>query len=133
MSLKNDVSFEELMGQFNEADEGTLSFGKGELEEAYETAAFNLGNDEVSNIVETSEGYVIIKCLSTFNREETEANKIKIVDERKREVFGSQYDTFVSSLTKELNQKLWDSITLVSDDNVTTSNFSDVYSKYFAD
>ena len=133
MSLKNDVSFEELMGQFNEADEGTLSFGKGEMEEAYETIAFNLGNDEVSSIVETSEGYVIIKCLSTFNREETEANKIKIVAERKREVFGSQYDTFVSTLTKELNQKLWDSITLVSDDNVTASNFSDVYNKYFAD
>ncbi len=131
MSLKNDVSFEELMGQFNEADEGLLSFGKGEMEDAYENAAFNLGNEEVSGIVETSDAYVIIKCLSTFNREETESNKIKIVAQRKREVFGSQYDTFVSSLTKELNQKLWNSITLVSDNNVTTSNFSDVYNKYF--
>ncbi len=126
-----DESFEELMAQYNEADEGTISFGKGGMESVYETAAFNLGTDEVSEIVETSEGYVIIKCISTFNREETEANKVKIVDKRKREVFGAQYDAFVATLTKELNTKLWDSITLNEDEQVSSTNLMEVYSKYF--
>lgn len=129
--LKNEVSFEELMSQYNEAEESVISFGKNEVEQAYEYAAFNLGNGEVSDVVELDDGYVIIKCISTFNREETEANKVKIVAQRKRQVFGSQYDSFVSSLTKELNQKLWDSISLIEDDGVTTSSFFDVYSKYF--
>ncbi len=110
--LNEESSFEELMAQYNEADEGTISFGKGDMESEYDTAAFNLGTEQVSGIVETSEGYVIIKCISTFNREETEANKVKIVEDRKREVFGAQYDAFVTTLTKELNEKLWDSITL---------------------
>ena len=111
--LNEESSFEELMAQYNEADEGTISFGKGDMESEYDIAAFNLGTEQVSGIVETSEGYVIIKCISTFNREETEANKVKIVEERKREVFGAQYDAFVATLTKELNEKLWDSITLL--------------------
>lgn len=126
-----EESFEELMAQYNEADEGTISFGKGGMESVYETAAFNLGTDEVSEIVETSEGYVIIKCISTFNREETEANKVKIVDKRKREVFGAQYDAFVATLSKQLNTKLWDSISLNEDEQVSSTNLMQVYSKYF--
>ena len=111
--LNEESSFEELMAVYNEADEGTISFGKGDMESEYDTAAFNLGTEQVSSIVETSEGYVLIKCISTFNRDETEANKVKIVEERKREVFGAQYDAFVATLTKELNEKLWNSITLM--------------------
>ena len=126
-----EKTFEELMSEYNEAEEGTISFGKGEMEEVYETAAFNLGKEEVSGIIETSEGYCILKCITTFNREETQANKVKIVAQRKREVFGTQYDSFVATLTKELNQKLWDSITLIDDENVTASGLMDVYNKYF--
>ncbi len=124
-------SFDELMAEYNEADEDIISFGKGEREEAYEEAAFNLGNDEVSGIVETSDGYVILRCVSTFDREQTEANKLRIVAQRKREVFGAQYDAFVSTLTKDLNEKLWEKITLVNDENVRTSDLMDVYDRYF--
>ncbi len=134
-SVKNQLidgaTFEELQGKYNEADEDMLSFGKGEMEEAYEKAAFNLGNDEISNIVEINDGYVLIKCISTFNREETEINKVRIVAERKKEVFGQQYDAFVETLTKELNQELWDSIYLSASENATTSALWDVYDKYF--
>ena len=128
--LNEDEDFEELMTEYNEADEGTISFGKGEKDSAYETTAFNLGNGEISEVTEVEDGYVIIKCLSTFNREETEANKVKIVEQRKRDVFGEQYDAFVATLTKELNVKLWDSITLVDDPEVTTTNLMEVYQKY---
>lgn len=132
-AINDGTSFDELISLYNEADEATVSFGKGEKEDIYENAAFNLGTGEVSGIIDTSEGYVILKCITTFNKEETEANKVKIVAERKKEVFGTQYDTFVSTLTKELNQKLWDSIGLVEDESVTTSSLLDVYYKYFED
>ena len=125
------ASFEELMSEYNEAEEATISFGKGELEEAYETVAFNLGTDEVSDVVEVNDGYVIIKCVTTFNREETEYNKVRIVAERKKEVFGEQYDAYVDTLTKELNEELWDSITVTGDDNVNTSSLWNVYTEYF--
>ncbi|SCY61791.1 foldase protein PrsA [Butyrivibrio sp. INlla14] len=134
-SIKNQLiegsTFEELMTNYNEAEESTISFGKGEMDEAYEQAAFNLGTDEVSGIVETSDGYVIIKCISTFNREQTEYNKVRIVAERKREVFGEKYDAFVDTLTKELNEELWDSIEVTSNEAVTTSDLWKVYDVYF--
>lgn len=126
-----ESSFEEVSATYNEADDSVLSFGKGVMEAVYEEAAFNLGTDEVSDITETEDGYVIIKCISTFNREETEANKVKIVAKRKREVFGQQYDAFVATLTKELNEPLWNSVKLNTDENVTTSDFLAIYKKHF--
>ena len=67
-----------------------------------------------------------------LDREETDANKLKIVEERKREVFGQEYDSFMNTLVRQLNDKLWDEITLITDEQVTTDNFFDVYAKYFS-
>ena len=129
--LIEGTSFEELMARYNEADESTLSFGKDEMEKAFEEAAFNLGTEDVSDVVEVSDGYVIIKCISTFNREETEANKVRIVEQRKREVFGQQYDSFVATLTKELNEELWSKISLTDSGEVTTDSLWEVYREVF--
>ena len=123
--------FDELIRRYSEDDRSTYSFGKGEMEEAFETAAFNLGKDEISDIVETEFGYHIIKCLNTFDKEETDANKIKIVDQRRSEAFGQEYDAYVETLTRNLNEELWDSVIFIHDENVTTKDFFDVYAEYF--
>ncbi len=125
--------FDELIRRYSEDDTATYSFGKGEMDEAFETAAFNLGKDEISDIVETEDGYHIIKCLSAFDREETDANKVKIVDRRRAEAFGQEYDAYVETLTRDLNEELWDSVAFIHDENVTTQDFFDVYGSYFSD
>ncbi len=131
--LHEGADFDVLIEQYNEADEGTLSFGKGEVDKTLEDAAFNLDNGEISGIIETNDAYVILKCVSTFNREETEANKVRIVEQRKREVFGEQYDAFVEDLSRILNTDLWNKIKLEPADSVTTTSFFDIYKKHFGE
>lgn len=123
--------FGSLVTEYSDDENRTYSFGKGEMDPAFEEAAFNLGTDEISGIVETQYGYHIIKCISTFNREETDANKIKIMDQRREEVFGETYDAFVASLTKELNQQLWDSVVFLHDARIRTTDFFQIFDTYF--
>lgn len=128
---QEDSDFEDLLLTYSEGEKGTRSFGKGEMEPAYEDAAFNLETGEISDIVEAGDGYHIIRCISTFNREETDANKVKIVEKRREEVFGQEYDAFVKSLARSLNEELWETVTFIENEEVKTKDFFDIYNQYF--
>lgn len=123
--------FETLMSQYNEGNSTPYSFGKGEMDPAVEDAAFNLENQEISDIVEAEDGFYIIQCLNTFNREETDDNKLKIMEQRRNEVFGQEYETFVNGLVRRLNEELWSSVEMIHNENVTTSSFYEVYDEIF--
>lgn len=123
--------FEVVASKYNEAAESTVSIRKGEAEAAYEEAAFALGNEEASGIIETEEGYYILKCISTLNREETDVNKVKIVEERRKEAFSREYDSYVQTLTRHMNEELWGEITLLHDNEITTSDFFEILAKYY--
>ncbi len=130
--IRAGEDFEAMVSAYNEDNKSIYSFGLGDMEQGYEKAAFDLGKDEISDIVETEYGYHIIKCLNTFNREETDANKRKIVEERRREVFGREYDVFADSLVKNLNQPLVDKITIFRDPAIKTDQLLTIYEKYFS-
>ena len=126
-----DVDFAEFAAKYSEDANVTYSFGKGEMDAAFEEAAFLLETGEISSVVESESGFHIIKCISTFDREETDANKSVIVERRRKEAFGQEYDAFVQTLAKNLNRDLWEDIELIHDENVTTDTFFAVYEKYF--
>lgn len=132
LARQENADFEELALAYSEGDGITWSFGKGETEKNFEEAAFQLEKGEISDIIETEYGYHIIKCISTFNREETDANKVQIIEKRKEEVFGQEYDAFVESLTRTLNEELWESVSFIKNEEVNTRDFFDIYNKYFS-
>lgn len=131
MAMSGEHDFVDLASRYSEDSVITYSFGKGEMDSAFEEAAFSLATDEVSKVIEAENGYHIIKCINTFDREQTDLNKLKIVEERRREVFGQEYEAFVETLVRQLNSDLWENIELLHDEEVTTADFFDVYSKYF--
>ncbi len=127
---RDGISFDSLIATYNEDSQSQYSFRKGEMNLGFETTAFNLGKGEISEIVETEYGYHIIKCITTFNQEETDANKIKIVEKKREEVFGQRYSDFAAELTKAVNEDLWEEITLIQDTEIDTSEFFDIYQEY---
>lgn len=104
------ADFDEIVAKYNQDDKVSYSFMKGDMPKEFEEAAFNLGNDEISEIVKTEYGYHIIKCMSTFDQEETDSNKRKIVQKRKNEAFDEIYTQFVKTLHSNLNEELWNSV-----------------------
>ncbi len=126
LALTSDSSFEALAAKYNEGDEVTYTFGRGEMAESFEEAAFSLDKDEISEVVKTEYGYHIIKCVSDFDLLETQNNKILILNERREEAFDNTYDEFLKTLTKTLNEDLYERITMIHDPEVTTKDFFEV-------
>ena len=114
----------------NSEDENIeYTFGKGEKEKPLEDAAFNMENNQISDIIETSYGYVIIKCISNFDRAETDANKDEIVEKRKTEAFDAVYDEFVKQQGSQFNDELWEQITFTKDEEISNMTFFEVYNE----
>ncbi len=131
MAQSGEHSFKSLMTEYNEAELDTISFGKGEVDKAFEDAAFRMETNELSGVIEGMDGYYIVKCINTFDKEETDAHKLEIMEKRREEAFYVEYENFVASLTRDLNEKLWKDVRFLDNDEVTTSSFFDIYDKYF--
>lgn len=120
-------NFDTLISKYSEDSKGTYSFGIGDMEEAFETAAYALAKDEISPVVRTSHGYHIIKCISTLDREQTDLNKVKLLVSRKQEVFGNTYNQFVAELNKQENVELINTLELPDSSVVDTTELFDIY------
>lgn len=125
LAVTEGESFEALQAKYDEGGIKTCSFGRDEVELEIEDVAFSLSQNEVSDVIETVDGYYIIKCISDFDLLETQANKIVILRERKSRAFNEQYDLYLKSITKILNKSLYDSIKMIHDPQVKTSTFFD--------
>ena len=123
--------FTELAGKYSESENIRLSLQKGEASATIDTVVFNMRTDEISDIIETEDGYYILKCISTLDRAQTDANKLVIVEQRKKDAFNQEYDAFVNTLARKLNEKLWQKVELVHAQDVDTSDFFVTYNKYF--
>ncbi len=130
-AITGEQDFVELASKYSDDTNITYSFGKGDMDIVFEETAFRLETGEISEVFETDAGYHIIKCLSTFDREQTDLNKLEIVDERRREIFGQEYDAFVATLVRQLNEEVWEEVSLIHDEEVTTTGFFESYHKYF--
>ena len=125
--------FANVLPSYNEADAERVSFGKGEGGGIPEEAAFSLETGEVSDILETEDAYYLIRCISSFDREQTRANKVRIVEQRRHEAFGTVYDEFIRDLPVLLNEDAWEAFEIPAEAGSETTAFWSCYHQFFAD
>lgn len=130
--INDGTEFDVLADSYLNDDTKTeYSFGRGVMPEIIEETAFSMSNGDISDIIETEYGYHILKCVSTFNKDETDKNKLNIVEKRKQEAFNIVYDSFVVTLNSNLNEPLWESLSYTKSAATTTTSFFDIYDRYF--
>lgn len=131
--LEKGEDFESLASNYSKASQTTVSVARGDKSEEYEAVAFNLNNDQISDVFEADGGYYILKCLNTYMKEESEANKIRVAQQQKTERFQSIYADLMKDTLSEFQQKLWDQVHFSDYEDVKTSSFFEVYQGYFAE
>ncbi len=129
--LEDGEDFLSLASNYSKASQTTIAIARGDESEAYEAVAFDLDNEEVSDVFEADGGYYILKCLNTFMEEESEANKIQVARRRQTERFQQVYSGLMQDTLSEFQEKLWDKVSFADYEEVKTSSFFEVYQEYF--
>lgn len=86
---------------------------------------------DISEVVESSDGYYIVKCISTMDYEATQKNKVVLAKQRKQEAFSKAYNEIAINTHSQFRDKQWDLITLDEEIHRTEANFFDIYEEYF--
>lgn len=124
--LSAGEDFAAVASNYNQKPAIEIIFGRGDLPQEAEQAAFELDNEEISECIAAADGFYFIKCVNKFNEDLTDANKSKIVEAREKAAFDDVYDEFVQGLSSELNEDVWNDIALVTDGSITTDCFFSV-------
>ncbi len=128
--LKDGSDFLTLAGTYNEASKVEVAFGRGDMPQEVEDVAFLLETDEVSKVIETADGYYFIKCINNYNQELTDANKQVILERRRKEAFDDVYESYIATLSSDLNEELWDSVEIQPNEEIQTKSFFEIYEEY---
>lgn len=123
--------FQSLAVSESDDTEYTSIFGRGTMEENFEAAAFSLADGENSGIVETEDGYYIIKCVNDYLEKETEENKQNLLEKYKADKFREIYEPFLEKQNLEFNNRIWDKISINDYSDCSSGNIYDVYHSYF--
>lgn len=129
--VEEGSSFSSLAAEYSEDPTIEYSFGRGEMEGAFEEAAFALSVGEVSDVVETSSGYHLIYCVNDYDVEKTTNNKATIMERWKQAAFDQVYQKFAAGLVSEMNEKAWNRIRFEELTPVTTQSLFSVYTEYW--
>lgn len=121
--INNGGDFQTIAANNTDADQVEYQFGKGDMIQEFEDAAYALKADEISGIVETPDGFYIIKCISDYMEDETNTRKEEMIKEQKEEYFLSIYNPFVEVLSSEFNEDLWKNVKFTEMSEIKVSNF----------
>ena len=108
-------NFEKLASDNNPDGVYECQLSRGQVEDVFEDAAFDLNSGENSEIVTTDKGYYIIKCINDYEKVATENNKQTILGSRKNEIFDAIYEKFKKDLYYEINENNFKKIDFDSD------------------
>ena len=131
--LDEGKDFGTVAAAYNKDGQTTVTLSRGEKEQAYEEAAFSLENDQISDIIETTDGYYILKCVNHFDREATEANKVTLVEKRRDQKFSEAYEALMADTPSEFNKQLWNKVHFADYSGEAAPNFMTIYTAYFGD
>lgn len=130
--LKNGATFERLASTYNESESTRVTFGRNTYDKAIEDVVFRLENEEVSQMIETKDGYYFFLCVNKYNEKLSEENKENIVQQRQKQAMDDVITQVEKANYSHLNQKRWDKIQPPTSAEVTTNTFFTTLDSYIS-
>lgn len=124
--LNEGNSFFAIAKKYNSDGEYEYELRRGEMDEAFENAAYALATGEMSGIIEAEDKYYIIRCTSDNDKAKTEVNKTAILADKKLEAFNEMFTQYESKKYVEWNTREWKELKVSSAPSYS-ANFEDLF------
>ncbi len=128
--INAEEDFETVAVQYSEDKQIVKSFARGSVEEHFEELLFSMDEGDISNIIETKDGYYIVKCISTMDYKATQENKLVLAEKRKKEAFLKAYTEIAENTHSQFKDKRWNELTLNEEIHSTDANFFNIYDEF---
>lgn len=100
---------------------------RGQLDPGLEEKVFALETGELSELIQTEDGFYIFKSTDSYDQEGTQLHKREMAKQRKLEKFKEEYNSFTVTLSSEFNYEAWDKVTMNGEFGVKDTRFTDIY------
>lgn len=125
--LENGADFASLAQQYSDEKQIERAYARNSVEKNFEEILFSLDEEELSGVIETQDGYHIVKCISTMDQEATQENKLVLAQQRKKAAFSEAYVKVEENAYSEFRDKLWEKLHLQEEIHRTEGNFFQSY------
>lgn len=91
----------------------SASYGKGNTDSIPKeivTEADQLTDGQIGNIVETGDGYYVVKLVSSDDKAAAAKRKIEILSERKKQAYDTLYEQWSTAAKFTVKEKVWDKV-----------------------
>lgn len=125
--------FEKVALDVSDDENVNKTIGRGEWRQDLEKAAFNLVNEQISDVIESEDGIYIIKCISNYDEQKTLDNKQKIYKDNCDSEINKVYNEYMSAVLTEFNDDVWNKKQLKQDEHIKElPDLFSVYRNYFS-
>ncbi len=124
--IEKGEDFGNLAREYSDDTQFNLEFGRGQYSDVFENAAFELEVGQVSDIVESENGYYIIKCNNDNLESDYNKRSKEIVFSRRTKMFAEHYAEYIKGIECEFNDKYWSELS-IKDLKSTSGKLYEVY------
>ncbi|MDY6316955.1 MAG: peptidylprolyl isomerase [Oribacterium sp.] len=112
---------------WSEDPEIDKTLAKDEKDDAYYTAAFQLAEGEISDVIEEDGRYYILKCTNAYDKEATAKRKEGLEQTIRASALLKSYQAYADQHIVRFREPFWDSIALTAHPDSTADNFFSLF------
>lgn len=100
-------NFTSIAGEYSETDELDVEVTCETKDKSYRKAALSLKEDELSEVIECSDGYYVLYCVNENDEDLMKENEEKIIKLRQDDIFSAKYDKWLKDYDVYIVSELW--------------------------
>lgn len=124
LAMEEGADFNAIAKEHSEHDEIKVQIHRGLMGEAYEEAAFELAEGDVSGVISDDGKYYILKCVDDYDEEATRIRKEQMMREKKTEAFHTSYQAYKAEHPLIGDEELWSTLSVSGSPEVEADFFA---------